>query len=411
MSTALTRQAKIAIAAGGGILFLSIGARQGFGLYYGPVGHELGLKREEFARAVAVQYLLWGLLGPVAGLLAERFSARATLVAGGLLYTAGFLVASVAQSATGWLASAGVLIGVGLGGASFGVVNAAVVQAVPAERRGSALGFVAAVTAVGQLLLLFFTQATIAGLGWRNSLIAHGLLALAIVPLALSMRNAAHASEGRAPGPAFSTGLRAIFAALRTRAFWFMGLGFAFSGSHVMFTMTHLPAWVSDLGMHPTVAGQALAAVSLSSFAGSMLFGRLCDRYEPARLLIFLYVARASMAALAVVIPFTPSTLIAYFSLLGLVWMGTIPVTGHLTAQFFGAEAMATVYGVVFLLHQVGGFAGTWLGGVVFDRTGTYTVMWQAIVGLCLLGAVLASLIGSVAPIRPRPHASLPRAP
>ena len=399
MNPRISRQGWTLIAAGGSVLFLSIGSRQGFGLFFHPISSDLGLTREQFSRGVAVQYLLWGLLGPIAGLLAERYSARATLLIGGLAYAAGYVASSVVHSTNGFIATAGMMIGLGLGGASYGVVNAAAAQAVPSEKRGAALGVVAACTALGQLLFLYFTQFTIDLVGWRDSLRAHGLAVLAIVPLALlfpGKRTTALAAPGEDLRP---RGAHAISAALVVPSFWLMGFGFAFSGLQVMFTMTHLPAWVGDLGMSPLTSVQALAAVSLSSFVGSWLFGRLCDGFNPKHLLIVLYVSRAFMAALAGLLDFTPATLVFYFAMLGLVWLGTIPVTSHLTASLFGTRAMASLYGVVFLMHQVGGFAGTWLGGVVFDRTGSYQSMWVLIATLCLFGAVLACFIA-----QPRPE-------
>ena len=381
------------IAAGGMVLFLSIGARQGFGLYFAPIHADLSLAREEFARAVAVQYLLWGIVGPAAGVLAERYSSRVTLVVGGALYTAGLVAASATQTADGWLLSAGALVGLGLGGASFGVVTAAVVQGTPRERRGAALGAIGALTALGQLLLLLYTELTIQWLGWRGSLLAAAALTVAIVPLSLLL-----------PGPSAATrmatgdarqGWAAISHALRRTSFWLMGLGFAFSGFHVMFTMTHAPAWLGDMGMSSSVAVQALGAISLTSFVGAWIWGRLCDRIRAEKLLVVIYCARAAMAILAAVLPFSPITVTLYFALLGLFWMGTIPITSHLTAQLFGEHAMASVYGTVFLLHQAGGFAGTWLGGLVFDHHGSYRPMWFLIAALCLIGAALALALPS----------------
>ena len=396
-ANAMSRQAWTVILAGGLILFLSIGARQGFGLFFAPLSADLGLSREAFARAVAFQYLLWGLAGPIAGLLAERYSPVVVLVAGGTLYAMGFFGAGLVAEPATLLLPAGLLIGLGLGGAHFGVVNAAVVQVVPAARRGSALGRVAALTALGQLFLLFFTQGTIDALGWRAAMGAHALLVLLIVPLAIVLGVARREVARPAPQAEQTRGTKALSQALRTPVFWLLSIGFAFSGLQVMFTMTHLPALVSDLGMSADHAVAALAAVSASSFVGSWWFGRLCDRVPAQWLLVFIYLARAAMAGVAWCVPFTPASLVVYFSVLGLVWMCTIPVTSHLAAQLFGVKALASIYGAIFLAHQVGGFAGTWLGGVVFDRTGGYAAMWLLIVVLCSLGAILASMVRSQA--------------
>ena len=381
------------IAAGGLVLFLSVGARQGFGLYFAPIHSELSLAREEFARAVAVQYLLWGMVGPVAGVLAERYSPKATLVVGGVLYTAGLVAASATQSANGLLLSVGALVGLGLGGASFGVVTAAVVQGTPRERRGAALGAIGALTALGQLLLLLYTEFTVQWLGWRGSLLATAALTIAIVPLSLLLPGPPAATP-QATGDA-RQGWAAISHAVRQPSFWLMGFGFAFSGFHVMFTMTHAPAWFGDMGMSSSIAVQALGAISLTSFVGAWIWGRLCDRIRADKLLVVIYFARAAMAMLAAVLPFSPISVTVYFAVLGLFWMGTIPITSHLTSQLFGAQAMASVYGTVFLLHQAGGFAGTWLGGLVFDHHGSYQPMWCLIAALCLIGSALALALPS----------------
>jgi len=378
---------RVAIAAAGAILFVSIGTRQGFGLFHAATEMDLGMDRSSFARSIAIQYLVWGFAGPAAAVLAVRFSSCATLIGGGVLYTAGYLVAATARSEAQWLFGAGLLVGLGIGGASFAVVNGAVVGAVSVHRRGLALGLVAGMTALGQLLLVFYTEATLAALGWRGALLAHGAVTFTIVPLALWL----HAHAGRGPSPPIAPeGWLSIAAAVGQRDFWLLGIGFALSGFHVMFTMTHLPAWSHDIGFAPAVAVQALAAVGATSFLGSILIGGLCDRVAPARLLVALYVARSVLAALAAVLSFTPASFVVYFAVLGCVWMATIPVTSHLAARRFGAARLALVYGVVFMLHQVGGFAGTWLGGVVFDRHGSYQLMWQLIASLSLLGSVLA---------------------
>jgi predicted MFS family arabinose efflux permease len=393
MSPTLSRHAIVTITAGGLVLFLGIGMRQGFGLFFNPVAGELQLSREAFARTVALQYLMFGLAGPIAGLIAERTSARVALGLGALMYASGFASASLARNGLELLVSAGLLLGTGVGFIHFGVVNAAVSAAVPTGRRGGALGSVAAICALGQLLLLGYTQLTIDLFGWRGSMQAHAALLLLIVPMAWLLGRSSN--EGvvarQAANEPQAIPLRH---ALRMPTFWLLAVGFGFSGLHVMFTMTHLPALVADLGLAPGHAVAALAAVSGTSFVGSWIFGRLCDRLPSHRLLAFIYAARAGLALVAAFIVFNPVSLVAYFLLLGLVWMCTMPVTSHLTAQLFGVATMASVYGAVFLVHQIGGFAGTWLGGIVFDHTGSYRFMWLVAAGLCAVAALLALRLG-----------------
>lgn len=371
--------------AGGMVLFVSVGARQGFGLFLVPLTHDLGFGRAAFASAIAVQYLVWGLAGPLAGMLADRCGTARVLVAAGVCYAAGFAFAAAVDGPTGFVAAAGVLIGLGLGGASFGVVHAAVAQAVTPARRGSALGAVGAITALGQFLLLFFTEQTIARFGWRGAFVAHALLAATIVPLAWPLRG------GHAPASSTAADDAVPLArVLRDRAFWLLAAGFAFSGLQVMFTMTHLPAFVADLHLAPADAVHALAAVSFFSFVGSWVCGRLADRIDPVRLLIAVYAARSLLAALMLVLRFTPAGLVVYFGVLGCVWMSTIPLAASVTAERYGTRHLAPVFGTVFLAHQLGGFTGTWVGGWLFDRIGSYQPMWALIAALCAAGALLA---------------------
>jgi predicted MFS family arabinose efflux permease len=369
---------------GGALLFVSVGARQGFGLFLVPLTHDLGFARAAFASAIALQYLVWGVAAPLAGMLADRYSAARVLAAAGACYAAGFACAATIDSVAGFVGAAGVLVGLGLGGASFGVVHAAVAQRVPEARRGSALGTVGAITALGQFVLLFFSEAAIARFGWRGAFAAHALLVAVIVPLAWPLRG------GRGAAAQAAASGEPLARVLRRPAFWLLAAGFGFSGLQVMFTMTHLPAFVADLKLAPADAVHALAAVSFFSFVGSWAFGRLADRIDPVLLLLGIYVARALLAALATVLHFTPTGLVVYFSVLGVVWMSTIPLAGSITAQRFGTRYMASVFGTVFLAHQLGGFAGTWLGGWVFDRYGSYQPMWALIAALCGAGALLA---------------------
>lgn len=403
----MSPRALTTLACGSFILFLSIGARQGFGLFLPQVTTELSFGREAFAFAVAVQYLVWGAFGPVCGVLADRFGPRRTVVVGGVLYAAGFALASQAGGSESFALSAGVLIGLGLGGASFGVVNSAVAKAVDPEQIGTALGVVAAATAFGQFILLFYTQISLDVLGWRGSMLAHSALVAPIAVLALglelkaktALRTSATGARLTTPAPEgtdylhCTSGLHAIRQAAKTRNFWLLCAGFSFSGFQVMFTMTHLPAYVNDLGMDSQMAVNALAVVSFTSFFGSWLAGRLADQFSKYKLLSFIYAARAGFALLAFAFPPSKWSLLVYFAALGFFWMSTIPVASALTAELFGTRYLASIFSTVFFIHQIGGFAGTWLGGLVFDAFANYKPMWVAIVFLCGAGSLLSLAI------------------
>ncbi len=390
----LPSRSSIVLVCGSLILFLSIGGRQGFGLFLTPITSELGVGRESFAIAIAIQYLVWGAAGPIAGVVADRFGATRTLITGGIVYALGFIAASAAHDTAGLIGSAGFLIGLGLGGASYGVVHGVVGAAFPPERRGMALGVVGAATTIGQFLLLFVTQGLIEHLDWRGALAAHALLVALIVPLAIPLR-AKHIPSSEKKGG----GIPAIRQAAATPAFWLLCAGFAASGFQVMFTMTHLPAFVGDLGIPPALAVQALAVVSFFSFVGSWLFGYWADKLPKRKLLALIYFSRAVFALAAYFIKFSPNELLVYFAMLGIVWLCTIPVASALTAELFGTRFMASLFSVIFFTHQIGGFFGTWLGGRVYDVTGSYGPMWLLIAMLCGAGSLLALLIRT--PVRP----------
>lgn len=373
------------------LLFVSVGARQGFGLFLLPMAGDLGTTREAIATVIAVQYLVWGLAGPISGLIADRFGARPVLWAGAALYAAGFAWASIATDVPSLVASAGLAIGLGLGGANYGVVHGAVVRRIDIQSRGRALGAVNALTAAGQLLMLFATGALLQVLGWRDALAWHAMLVALIAPLAWWLCRAPAHAHGLSERAETSRGAwPALRAALRLRNFWWLCAGFAVSGAQVMFTMTHLPAMLFDGSASSGLAMWALAAVSLSAFLGSLLFGWAADRYRASRLLALLYAFRALFALAWLGLPFEPAWVIGYFALLGLVWTSTIPVASALTASLFGSRYLASLFGAVFLAHQVGGFMGTWLGGHLFERWHSYTAMSWLLAAGCTIGALLA---------------------
>lgn len=374
------------LAAGSAILFLSIGTRQGFGLLMGPVMADPGLTREQFSLAVATQYLVWGAGGPVAGVLAERLGARATLLAGGALYAVGLLLASLARSSAQFWWAAGLLVGLGLGGASFGVVHAVIARAWPEGRRGWALGIAGAATAAGQLCMLVFTQVTVTRLGWRVALAWHAAAVACIVVAAACL------PSGR-PQPAARVLASARAAPWRTRAFWAIALPFAASGFQVMATMTHLPAMVRDAGQGQVVALGALVAVSASAFFGQLLFGRLADRWPRQRVLAAVYAARALLSLVPPLLHPGAGGLVVLFVLLGLFWMSPIPLASALTAQVFGTRQLAAVFGTVFLFHQLGGFAGTFLAASLREATGSYDALWAAAALLCAIGGIVTARV------------------
>jgi len=376
----------IVLAAGSLILFLSIGARQGFGLFMVPVTQTLHIGREPFAFAVAIQYLVWGLAGPVGGIVADRWGAARVIAAGGALYAFGYAASAILSNPALLPWTAGVAIGLGLGGASFGVVHGAVAKAWPEHTRGRALGAVGSITSLGQLLLLLATFASIESLGWRGAMWLHAGAVFLIIPLSMFVSR----RRPNVVAPADNGAWSALRLAARDSRFWLLCVGFSASGLQVMFTMTHLPAIYADFGLSSRDAMLSLACLSLSTVGGSVLFGRLSDRYSKSRLLAIIYTVRAVSALVFLILSKTPIVLHGYFLVLGLFWMSTIPVASALTAELFGVRYLGTLFSVVFLAHQVGGCLGTWMGGRVFDATGSYVSMWSFIAALCAVAALLA---------------------
>lgn len=409
------------------ILFLSIGARQGFGLLMAPTLADASLTRGQFSLAVATQYLVWGLASPVAGLLADRWGARRTLAAGGALYVLGWVAASLSQGPQAFWWSAGVMIGLGLGGASFGVVHAVVAAAFPPQRRATALGRVGAATALGQLLMLLFTDWSLNAFNWREAMLWHAVAVAGIVIASYFMQGAGVAGsrpKHRADGPGAASpahpsgrtypsapsglshpsapsGLSALAGALRSRRFWLLALPFAFSGFQVMATMTHLPALVADLSFPADTALSALVAVSATAFAGSWALGRLADRYRGPIVLACVYAVRAVLAFVLAFCPLTPAGLVVLFLVTGLFWMSPIPLSSALCAQWFGTKKLASIFSAMFFFHQLGGFAGTWLAALVRNSTQSYRPMWLVAGCLCALGALLVAAAGRTAPAPP----------
>jgi MFS family permease len=366
------------------ILMIAVGTRQGFGLFLQPMCSALGWGRETFSWAIALQNLIWGLVQPFTGMIADRFGAARVAAAGGALYAAG--LATMAYSTTGLelSASAGLLIGLGLSGASFGVVLGVVGRVVAPERRSAALGIVGAGGSIGQFVMLPYGQALIGQLGWFAALLVLAASAFLIVPLAAAFAGATAARAG-AQQP--------IAAALREagahKGFWLATLSFAVCGFQTVFIMTHLPAYLVDRGATAVEGMTALAIIGLANIAGSLGAGVLGDRYSKKWILAWVYVLRTVAIALFLAVPPTPAATWAFAAAVGVTWLGTVPLTNALVAQIFGVQYLSTLFSIAFLGHQIGGFLGAWLGGYVYDATGSYFGVWMIAIAASVVAAVM----------------------
>jgi len=371
---------------GTSILGLAIGIRLSFGLFLQPMSQTLGWGRETFAFAIALQNILWGLAQPLMGILADKFGTRKVVALGGLGYSLGLYLMSQANSPLTLNLTAGLLIGVSLSATSFAVVLGAVGRAVSEENRSMALGIASAGGSVGQALILPIGQALIAAYGWVLAL--GGLVAIAflMVPLAAALGPGGQKSQKEVPGQRVS---QALVEAGVHRGYWLLTAGFFVCGFHVTFMATHLPAYIVDSGLSPGLGATALALIGLFNILGSFFWGVMGGRHSKKYSLSALYLARAVLITVLLVFPISTVSILVFASGMGFLWLGTVPLTSGLIGQIFGVRYLSTLFGIVFFSHQIGAFLGVWMGGYIFDRTGSYDIVWYVSVVLGVLSAVL----------------------
>lgn len=385
----------IVLACGAAIVTISMGLRQSFGLYMRPVELELGVSREAFGLAIAVQTLILGLAQPFVGALADKHGSGRVAAVGGLLYALSLALAGMAGSALGLNLSLGLLAGIAMTGITFVVVLGAVGRAVPPERRGTAIGIATAGGSFGQFMVVPLTQGLITSFGWRETMLLGAALALAIVVLA---RGIAGLPAGGPASAARQQSLKeALGEASRHPGYWLLNFGFFVCGFHVAFISTHLPAFLADQGLDPAIGARALALIGLFNILGSYVFGLSADKLRKKYVLSALYFARSAVIVAFLAVPFTPLSATLFACAIGFLWLGTVPLTSGLVSQIFGVRYLATLFGIVFMSHQVGGFFGAWLAGRFFEGTGSYDLAWQVSIALGLLAGVVNL------PIRDRP--------
>jgi MFS family permease len=378
------RTPALILACGGLILMLALGTRQSFGLFLRPMSTDLGWGREAFSFAIALQNLVWGFAMPFMGAIADRYGAGRVLAAGGLAYGAGLLGMAYSTTPLALNAAAGLLVGFGLACTGFGVVMGVVARAFAPEKRSLAVGIVGACGSFGQFAMLPSGQALISAYGWLAALVVLGVLSFLIVPLgaALAGRNAAEAESSQSIGAALAE-------AAQHPGFWLLTGSFFVCGFQTIFVMTHLPAYLVDAGMSASQGMAALAVVGLFNIFGSYGCGALGGRYSKRLILAWIYVIRAVAIALFIATPLTAAGTYLFAAVLGLTWLGTVPLTNSLVGQIFGVKYLSTLFSISFLGHQLGAFAGAWAGGAVFDLTNSYAPVWIASIALSVLAAAL----------------------
>lgn len=366
------------------ILFLSLGIRHGFGLFLTPMSTEFGWSREVFAFAMALQNLAWGVAQPFAGAMADRFGARRTIALGGLLYALGLIMMSSADSPLSLSLSSGLLIGIGLSGTSFSVLLAVVGQTAPPEKRSMAMGIAAAAGSFGQFAMLPGSIQLLEWVGWASGLLILGLLAALIVPLATLVKGKIHVNNE--PKQSMR---EALFEACSHNGFRLLAFGFFVCGFQVVFIGIHLPAYLVDKQLPVVVGATVLALVGLFNVFGTYIAGWLGERYSKPRLLSGLYLARGVVIVLFLYFPLSIKSAYAFGIAMGLLWLSTVPLTNGTIATLFGVRNLSMLSGIVFLFHQIGSFLGGWLGGYLFDKTGSYDVVWYISIALSVIAAIL----------------------
>ena len=378
--------AVVALVCGSLILLVSLGVRHTFGLFLQPVTMDQGWGRETFAFAIALQNLVWGASQPFTGVIADRYGAKPVVAAGAVLYGLGLYTMSQVAGETVFILGAGVLIGLGLSGTTFPVIFGAISRLVSPQQRSLAMGITMSVGSFGQFAMLPLSLGLITVFEWQTALIILAGLTLAMLPLALGVRNMPAKPTSIEEDVTFSRALRDAFG---TRDFWLLSLGFFACGFQVVFIAVHLPAFLVDEGIGNGVATTVLALIGLVNIAGTYYAGLWGGRHRKPMLLSWIYLGRAVVIAAFVILPVTSTTAYIFGALMGLFWLSTVPLTNGTIAAVWGVKHMSMLGGIVFFVHQLGSFAGGWVGGWFYDQTGSYDLAWAFAIALSLIAAVL----------------------
>ena len=387
MTRNLPAKVVTAMVCGGLILSLSMGIRQSLGLFMEPMSHGLGWNIGIFSFALAVQNLLWGLGQPFAGAIADKFGSGRTLAAGGILYVIGLVM--MANAGTPWMIhfSGGIVIGIGVAATGFPIVLGAVGRLVPAEKRPQALGLVAAGGSFGQFVFAPVSQSLIGGFGWWMALILLAVFAALAVPMAAALTGTA--KDGKLVEEYDQPLTSAVKEAMAHPGYLLLVVGFFVCGYHVAFIAVHLPNYLSICGISSMMGATALGMIGFFNMIGTWLAGHLGGRYRMKYLLSIIYFARSGVIALFLALPVTEVTTLVFSAGMGLLWLGTVPLTSGIIAQVFGARYLSTLFGIVLLSHQVGAFIGAWYGGWAFDTTGSYDMVWMSAIGLGIVAGLI----------------------
>ena len=383
------------LACGAAIVTLSMGIRHGFGLWLQPITQEMGWTRQSFALALAIQNLSWGVIGIFAGMAADRFGAFRVLIGGAVLYALGLVGMALSPTETLFALTAGVLIGAAQAGTTYAVIYGVLGRQIAPEKRSWAMGVAAAAGSFGQFLMVPLEGFLITSLGWQQALLVLALMVLLIVPLAFGLHEPGF--KGSAPVQRRQSIGQALTEAFRHPSFLLLTAGYFVCGFQVVFIGVHMPSYLKDHGLSPQVASYALALIGLFNVFGTYIAGSLGQRMPKRHILAFIYFTRAVVISIFLLVPLSPASVYIFSAVMGALWLSTVPPTNAMVAQIFGVQHLSMLGGFVFFSHQVGSFMGVWLGGYLYDRTGSYDIVWYLAIAL----GVVAGLLNL--PIREQP--------
>ena len=385
LSRANWRTPIVILVSGGLILTIAMGIRHGFGLFLQPMSADLHWGRETFALAIAVQNLVWGATQPFVGMFADKYGTGRVVIFGVVLYALGLVAMAHAATPLMLVLTSGVLIGIGLSGVTFSVVSGVLGRSFPPEKRSMVLGISAAAGSFGQFAMLPLTQWLLSHVGWYGALSALAAVALLMAPFA-----AALVEKRSIRVHAFAqSASEALHEALGHRGYVLLTIGFFVCGFQIVFVGVHLPAYLADRGMPAHVAVTALALIGLFNIIGSFTTGWLGNRVPKKYILAAIYFARSVVIALFIWLPLSSVSVYAFAIALGLLWLSTVPPTNSLVAQVFGVRYLAMLSGFTFFSHQIGSFLGAWLGGKLYDQTGSYDIVWWLSIALGIIAGLL----------------------
>ncbi len=388
----------LVVVCGGLISMVAFGPRSAMGLFLAPLSETRGWSRDVFALAIAVQNIVWGLGQPLFGAIADRWGEARVMVVGALLYAAGLALTASADTPLMLNLAAGVLIGLGISGSAFALVISAFGKLLPAESRSWAFGIGIAAGSLGQFVFAPLGQAFIASYGWQNALLYFSIIVLVIPFLAIGLRAP---SGGHRAITSEQTFKGALAEAFGHRSYILLVAGFFVCGFHVAFITVHMPAYLNDMGLDPRWGGWSLAVIGLFNVVGAYSAGVLGGRLNKRSILCWIYLLRSVAIAAFILIPISPASVLVFSAAIGLLWLSTVPPTSGLVAVMFGPKFMGTLFGIVFLSHQVGSFLGIWLGGVFYEIYGNYDIFWWIAIVLGVAAAIVHY------PIRDMPVARL----